>query len=104
MAMVMWGWGEDDGGLFSTGAPMQTLVAYLNASVHPSAQLPAADDGPRGCGWFDSSHELRHGLEVREHASLADAAPLMCVADWLALHLQTSLQPDKMSSLVTQST
>ena len=24
------------------------------------------DEGPAGCGWFDSSHALQQGLQVRE--------------------------------------
>jgi hypothetical protein len=45
------------------------------------------DERPLGCGWFDSSHELQHGLIVREHATpdtLAGEEPL---ASWLELHL-----------------
>jgi hypothetical protein len=84
---------------------MQTLTAYLNAaSAQVAASPPRVDELPRGCGWFDSSHELQRGLEVREHASLADAAPLMSLGDWLALHQQQSPPPDKLSNLVTQST
>lgn len=35
----------------------------------PSDEAAAADADlpPRGCGWFDSSHELRAGLAVIEH-------------------------------------
>ena len=44
------------------------------ASCAPDAAGgPAPEDGPCGCGWFDSSHDLRAGLVVREHAS-EDAA------------------------------
>ncbi len=41
------------------------------------------DRAQPGCGWFDSSHELQHGLLVTEHA---EAAQLPLDA-WLSLHL-----------------
>lgn len=37
---------------------------------HPATTAAAErqlDDLPRGCGWFDSSFELRRGLAVIEH-------------------------------------
>ncbi len=43
------------------------------------------DEPPRGCGWFDSSHELTRGLCVRElaePASLARELPLPAWIDW----------------------
>ncbi len=42
------------------------------------------NDRPLGCGWFDSSHDLQHGLQVQE----ADGPALaqLPLADWLALH------------------
>ena len=48
---------------------------------------PAADDErPLGCGWFDSSHELERGLQVRE----ADVQGLCLLpwSDWLDLELR----------------
>ncbi|HKX41312.1 MAG TPA: hypothetical protein VJO99_09155 [Burkholderiaceae bacterium] len=39
-------------------------------------------DAPRGPGWFDSSWELGHGLEVREGLP-ADAT----VLEWLEVHM-----------------
>lgn len=49
-------------------------------------ELPApADDEdlpPRGCGWFDSSHELRQGLAISEHAADEVLASLP-LGDWL---------------------
>jgi len=49
---------------------------------------PAADDErPLGCGWFDSSHELERGLQVREaDAQCLSALPL---SDWLDLDLRS---------------
>jgi len=43
------------------------------------------DEPPRGCGWFDSSHELTRGLCVRELAEpavLARELPLPAWIDW----------------------
>lgn len=45
------------------------------------------DDTPAGCGWFDSSHALRAGLVVVEHASADAVAGHLPLNDWLALHL-----------------
>lgn len=45
------------------------------------------DDRPRGCGWFDSSHDLRCGLQIREHASADAVANDLPLGDWLDLHL-----------------
>ena len=45
------------------------------------------DERPRGCGWFDSSHDLQHGLSVREHASPDTLARELPLADWLELQL-----------------
>jgi hypothetical protein len=48
---------------------------------------PAAPaDDARTCGWFDSSHDLRRGLLVQEHASLETLSGAMSLADWLAWH------------------
>jgi hypothetical protein len=33
---------------------------------------PAIDDRPRGCGWFDSSHDLMRGVTVWEGIIVAD--------------------------------
>lgn len=49
------------------------------------ASLDAEEDRPLGCGWFDSSHDLQHGLQVREADSQALA--LLPLADWLALQV-----------------
>lgn len=48
---------------------------------------PAApDDVPRGCGWFESSHELQHGLEITELDDARLWAAALPLAEWLALH------------------
>lgn len=53
---------------------------------------PAADGADeelpcRGCGWFDSSHELQTGLLVTEHDHDATVAATLPLATWLNLHL-----------------
>jgi hypothetical protein len=48
---------------------------------------PAERDLPAGCGWFDSSHELRCGLIVREHATPDTLAGELPLANWLERHL-----------------
>lgn len=83
--------------------PLRHLARWLPWSHHPvqprqrppswvPSELPALDeDGddnlPRGCGWFDSSHELRQGLAVSER--LDDAAvAAMPLRDWVDWQLQ----------------
>lgn len=36
---------------------------------------PAEDDRPRGCGWFDSSHDLLTGVIVWEGIIVVDNTP-----------------------------
>ena len=55
---------------------------------------PHDEDRPLGCGWFDSSHELERGLQVRE--ADAEALSALPLGDWLELELRTwcgQLQP-----------
>lgn len=83
--------------------PLRHLARWLPWSHHPvrprpktpswmPSELPSieddGDDGtPRGCGWFDSSHELRQGLAVSER--LDDAAvAAMPLRDWVDWQLQ----------------
>jgi hypothetical protein len=42
---------------------------------------------PPGCGWFDSSHDLQHGLQVTEHASADGVAAELALDSWIGLHL-----------------
>jgi hypothetical protein len=44
------------------------------------------DDSTWGCGWFDSSHELVHGLQVQEDS--AEALNALPLATWLDLQLR----------------
>ncbi len=59
-------------------------VARRRPCGHPPQPLEA--ERTLGCGWFDSSHELEHGLLVREtDAQALGALPL---AVWLDLELR----------------
>jgi hypothetical protein len=65
-------------------------TALPRAARKPQApdELPCGDDdGPRGCGWFDSSHDLQHGLQVREHLSAEALARELPLGFWLQLEL-----------------
>lgn len=66
---------------------MNLLRHLLKPQPRPSAAdvpvTPAADEPPPHCGWFDSSHDLKHGLEVVEMTwpdTLPFAWPLDAVA------------------------
>lgn len=45
------------------------------------------DAPPRGCGWFDSSQDLREGLSVSEHAGSDALAAQLPLAAWVDLQL-----------------
>jgi hypothetical protein len=49
------------------------------------------EDRPLGCGWFDSSHELERGLQVRETDATFDTGALSALplGEWLALELRS---------------
>lgn len=55
------------------------LLPLIDPPRHP----PPPEERPRGCGWFDSSHELQRGLLVVEHADPAAAARLLPLEAWL---------------------
>jgi hypothetical protein len=59
--------------------PVRRLRAVANEAE--------SQDGPAGCGWFDSSHELHSGLLVREHATADSLASELPLSNWLELHL-----------------
>lgn len=62
-------------------------AATHDADDDATSEVP--DEAAPGCGWFDSSRELRAGLQVTEHLSperVADAVPL---GWWLAWQAQT---------------
>lgn len=62
-------------------------AAAVGEIVVPESALEATDERALGCGWFDSSHDLRSGLNVQEHASADEVSALLPVAAWLDLHL-----------------
>jgi hypothetical protein len=69
------------------GAPVPPV---LPPAAEPDA---GATEPPAACGWFDSSHELRAGLVIVEHANADAVAAQLPLEDWLALHLGTWQAP-----------
>ena len=65
------------------GARKLPPAAERTARVAPAAE----DEPPAGCGWFDSSHELQHGLWVQEHATPDAVANDLPLGEWLELHM-----------------
>ena len=61
------------------------------AAVASAADLVDADavedSTPRGCGWFDSSHDLQQGLRVQEHLRADSLARELPLGAWLDLQL-----------------
>lgn len=76
---------------------MTTLIRRLRRSpaavAAAAAATEATEEPPPGCGWFDSSHELQHGLMVTEHLSADAVAGELPLADWLGLHLSGWHEP-----------
>ncbi len=54
--------------LFRPASPAPNFRHDLPALPEP----PGDDERPRGCGWFDSSHELLQGLTVWEGIIVVD--------------------------------
>jgi len=99
----------------SVAALVQCLGLGVRKPAAPSAQRsrrrrertrlltsqPAAPDQPArdddgvtpGCGWFDSSHELHQGLEVREHAGAEGLGSELPLTIWLGLVLDGVAEP-----------
>ena len=69
--------------LLSLLCPPSPVAAAPAAPATPPAE---ADERP-GCGWFDSSHALQQGLQVREHADAGTLAAELPLAAWLELQL-----------------
>ncbi len=61
-------------------------AASLPSADGATAEVDA-DEAPRGCGWFDSSHELQRGLRVHEDLSVEALARELPLANWLDLQL-----------------
>lgn len=62
---------------------LRAELALLPLIEPPPPARATADERPRGCGWFDSSHELQRGLLVVEHADPGAAARLLPLEAWL---------------------
>jgi hypothetical protein len=94
----------------SLSLPLAHLLARLSNLLTPAAATPQllrrsrseADvegepepEPPGACGWFDSSHELVHGLQVQELTSPESQAAALPLATWLQLQLDgcSSVQP-----------
>lgn len=56
--------------------------------TRPDLPLPMEDTGSWGCGWFDSSHELVHGLQVEEDS--AEAVSALPLVVWLDLEWRSA--------------
>lgn len=55
--------------------------------LQPAADRPQpVEPEVRACGWFDSSWELRQGLDVTEHTCPDDAARALGLDGWLMLY------------------
>lgn len=76
----MWRWIAKRRGIDRPGRSARR-AAGGEATLPTAGQVPSADEPPRGCGWFDSSFELRRGLAVVEHEVL----DLALVLDLLAV-------------------
>jgi hypothetical protein len=66
---------------------------WVNAGSEPGPE--AREEVLLGCGWFDSSHELHHGLQVTEHPTperVANEVPLGWWLDWQSATPRTALQ------------
>jgi hypothetical protein len=48
---------------------------------------------PGACGWFDSSHELSHGLQVLELTTPESLAAALPLSVWLQLQCGCAQQP-----------
>lgn len=63
--------------------------------MQPVPLAPGAQPEPEGfgCGWFDSSLDLREGLEVTEHAGPDAVADALGLDLWWRLHLAFAHRP-----------
>ncbi|RVT52623.1 hypothetical protein [Rubrivivax albus] len=53
----------------------------------------STDERPRGCGWFDSSHDLHHGLQVTEHRDVDAVVNQIPLSWWLGWELDAVRTP-----------
>jgi hypothetical protein len=73
----------------------QREQARLNKWLPAVLEQPLLDDDEAvpACGWFNSSHELHQGLEVREHAGVEGLGAELPVTIWLGLALGAAADP-----------
>ena len=69
-----------------TRLPWRKPPPFARRRPRTPVQPVADEERPLGCGWFDSSHELEHGLVVREADAQALSALPLCT--WLELELR----------------
>ena len=77
-------------GLFQRASTRHAAPAYAANAAYaadPGAAEAQDDAVPRGCGWFDSSHDLQQGLRVQEHLSADSLARELPLGAWLDLQL-----------------
>ncbi len=75
---------------------MRRSAALVPDRLYPPEAEPVetgSEAPPAACGWFDSSHELREGLSVREIDDLAAVLSELPLALWLQQQLGTDAQP-----------
>lgn len=61
------------------------------AMTGPGDTAGAADNAPpRGCGWYDSSHDLQAGLRVTEHTDVAAVVNQVPLSWWLGWELDAA--------------
>jgi hypothetical protein len=70
--------------------PPAAPAAAVIRSAPADTSAPAEPRCP-GCGWFDSSHELRSGLRVEEELPPDAVARLVPLSWWLAWELDAAL-------------
>lgn len=59
--------------------PLDRAIERYLADISP--------ERPAGCGWFDSSQDLREGLSVREHRAGEAANAALPLAAWIEVEL-----------------
>lgn len=74
-------------------ARLQPTAAALPAVRKSRTEADVETEPPGACGWFDSSHELVHGLQVQELTSPESQAAALPLATWLQLQLEGSARP-----------
>ena len=74
---------------FKRRLPAAPAAAVVRPTV--AGTTPPAEPRCPGCGWFDSSHELRSGLRVEEELPPDAVARLVPLSWWLAWELDAAL-------------